>query len=56
MNDTTFWRSIAYGYFICVNLCLLILVEMIFLGFPYLTLFLLIFALMLRVNLRLFKK
>lgn len=56
MNDAHLWRTIAWGYFLCINLCVVILVEMIVLGFPYISLFLLIFAATIKLNMRLLKK
>lgn len=44
------WTRIAYGYFICTTLSLFILLEKIVFGLPYLTIFLIIFAITLHVN------
>lgn len=44
MENDMLWRIIAYGYFATSTLCLLLLIEILLLGRPYVSLFLLIFS------------
>lgn len=50
------WKFIAYGYFISNTLCLIVLLEMLILGKPYISLFLFIFAGTTFFNFKYFKK
>jgi len=49
------WKFIAYGYFISNTLCLIVLLEILILGKPYISLFLLILAATAYLNLKNFK-
>ena len=49
------WKFIAYGYFISNTLCLIVLLEMLILGKPYISLFLLILATTIYLNFKIFK-
>ena len=55
MNNK-FWEHFAYGYSITNFLCIFILLEIIFFGKPFITLFLIIFYIIYRFNKRLFQK
>lgn len=42
--DDRLWKTIVYGVFIVNTLGIMILMEMVFFNFPYISLFLMIFA------------
>ncbi len=45
-----FWKYFAYGYFLFNTLCILILFELIFFNFPYISSFLLLYTITISVN------
>jgi hypothetical protein len=55
MAEDDLWKFVGYGYFICTNLSILILVELLVLGKPYISIFLVIFYACYRLNLKVFK-
>ena len=55
LDDAGFWKFIAVGYCLSSTLCFIMCFEIAFLGRPYLSLFLIIFALLLYINFKLLK-
>jgi len=49
------WNIIIYGFFITNTLCLILIFEILLLGFPYISLFLFIFGFILYINIKHFK-
>jgi hypothetical protein len=54
--ERKFWKYFAYGYLAVNTLCAIVLIETIILGKPYVSLFLMILATMIYLNLKTFYK
>ncbi len=54
--ERKFWQYFAYGYLAVNTVCVIIIIETIVLGKPYVSLFLLILASMVYLNLKTFYK
>ncbi len=55
MAKQTYIRLVAKWYLICINLCAVIVLELVFFGAPYISLFLVILFICFRLNTRLAK-
>lgn len=54
--EKKFWQYFAYGYLIVNTVCLVMIIETIVIGKPYVSLFLIIFASLAYLNLKTFYK
>ncbi|PIY69069.1 hypothetical protein COY90_02565 [Candidatus Roizmanbacteria bacterium CG_4_10_14_0_8_um_filter_39_9] len=52
--DTYLWKLFAYGFLVVNTICLLVLFELLIFKKPYISLFLILFALLVLLNKRLF--
>lgn len=56
MDNDVLWKVFAYGYFAVNTVCILVLIDLLVFGKPYITLFLLIFSLTIYVNFKIFQR
>jgi len=54
--EKRFWRQFAVSFFVVNTVCVIILIEVLVFGRPYIFLFLLIFSLTFFLNRKIFKR